>query len=85
MTSARKSKAKRVSEPVGLPAEPQARKKTLRLDQSLLDRARRALGVRTETDAVTRALEAVVRREEQAQGLRVLVELGPPESKRIDD
>lgn len=85
MSSARRSKTKRVTEPVGMPAEPQARKKTLRLDQTLLDRARRALGARTETDAVTRALEAVVRREHQVQGLHVLVELGPPESKRIDD
>jgi hypothetical protein len=85
MSSARRSKTKRVSEPVGTPADPQSRKKTLRLDQTLLDRARRALGARTETDAVTRALEAVVRREQQVQGLRVLVEVGPPESKRIDD
>ena len=68
-----------------MPAEPQARKKTLRLDQTLLDRARRVLGARTETDAVTRALEAVVKRERQVQGLQLLAELGPPDSKRIDD
>jgi hypothetical protein len=78
-------KAKRVSEPSSMPAEPQARKKTLRLDQTLLDRARRVLGARTETDAVTRALEAVVKRERQVQGLHLLAELGPADSKRIDD
>jgi Arc/MetJ family transcription regulator len=61
------------------------RKKTLRLDQELLDRARRALGVRTETETVTRALEAVVRREQQIQGLRALATIGPVDAKRIDD
>jgi hypothetical protein len=61
------------------------RKKTLRLDQDLLDRARHALGARTETDAVTRALEAVVRREQQVQGLRALASLGPIEAGRIAD
>ena len=61
------------------------RKKTLRLDQELLDRARRALGVRTETEAVARALEAVVRRDQQVQGLRALAALGPIDTKRIDD
>jgi hypothetical protein len=61
------------------------RKKTLRLDQDLLDRARQALGARTETDAVTRALEAVVRREQQVQGLRALASLGPIEAGRIAD
>ena len=61
------------------------RKKTLRLDQGLLDRARQALGARTETDAITRALEAVVRREQQIQGLRALATLGPIDAARIAD
>jgi hypothetical protein len=61
------------------------RKKTLRLDQELLDRARQALGARTETDAVTRALEAIVRREQQAQGVRALAALGPIDARRIAD
>jgi Arc/MetJ family transcription regulator len=61
-----------------------SRKKTLVLDQGLLDRARQALGVRTETDAVTQALEAVVRREHQIQGVRALAALGPIDSSRID-
>lgn len=64
---------------------PGGRKKTLRLDQDLLDRARQALGARTETDAVTRALEAVVRREHQVQGLRSLASLGPIDVARIAD
>ena len=60
------------------------RKKTLRLDQELLDRARQALGVRTETDAVTQALEAVVRRQQQIEGIRLLASLGPVDAARID-
>ena len=60
------------------------RKKTLLLNQQLLDRARQALGARTETDAVTRALEAVLRREQQVQGLRALAALGPIDAARID-
>ena len=85
MVSKHRPKTKRVSEPSSMPAEPQSRKKTLRLDQTLLDRARRVLGARTETDAVTRALEAVVKRGRQVQGLHLLAELGAPDSKRIDD
>ncbi len=60
-------------------------KKTLRLDQNLLDRARRALGLRTETDTVTQALEAVVQREEQVQGIRRLARLKSFHPERIDD
>ncbi|MGH7575542.1 MAG: type II toxin-antitoxin system VapB family antitoxin [Longimicrobiales bacterium] len=59
-------------------------KKTLLLDQRLLDRARRALGVRTETEAITQALQDVVRREQQIQGLRTLAALGPIDATRID-
>jgi Arc/MetJ family transcription regulator len=68
----------------GLPRAGSGRKKTLRLDQDLLDRARQALGVRTETDAVTQALEAVVRRQQQVEGLRLLATLGPIDARRID-
>lgn len=63
---------------------PDPRKKTLRLDQDLLDRARQALGARTETDAITQALEAVVRREQQVRGLRLLASLGPIDPAPID-
>lgn len=62
----------------------QPSKKTLNLDQALLDRARRTLGARTETDTITQALELVVRRGEQIQGLRALAALGPIDSNRID-
>jgi hypothetical protein len=63
---------------------PRGRKKTLLLDQALLDRARQAPGVRTETATVRQALEAVVRREQQAQGIRTLATLGPIDPARID-
>jgi hypothetical protein len=60
------------------------RKKALLLDQSLLDRARQALGARTETETVTQALETVVRRGQQVAGLRSLAALGPIDGSRID-
>jgi Arc/MetJ family transcription regulator len=66
------------------PPQDSGRKKTLRLDQELLDRARQALGVRTETDAVTQALQAVVRRQQQVEGIRLLASLGPIDAARID-
>ncbi len=66
-------------------ARPSAgRKKTLLLDQTLLDRARQALGARTETETVTQALETVVRRGQQVAGLRSLAALGPIDARRID-
>jgi hypothetical protein len=58
-------------------------KKTLLLDQTLLDRAKDLLGARTETDTVTQALETVVRREQQIAGVRALSELGPIDGRRI--
>lgn len=77
----RTRKAKRAP---AAPRQPPGRKKTLKLDQALLDRARQALGARTETDTVTRALEAVLRREQQIQGLRALAAIGPIDADRID-
>lgn len=68
----------------GADATPDLRKKTLQLDQHLLDRARRAIGARTETAAVTHALEELVRREAQIAGIRRLGELGPVDATRID-
>jgi Arc/MetJ family transcription regulator len=85
MTTRGKRRTATVSEIVRPRATPSGRKKTLRLDQDLLDRARRALGVRTETDTVTRALEAVVRREQQVQGVRALATFGPIDAARIED
>ncbi len=58
-------------------------RKTLLLDQSLLDEAREALGARTESEAITQALEAVVRREAQIRGIKALSKLTFDQS-RID-
>ena len=59
-------------------------KKTLNLDQVLLDEARVALGVRTETEAVHRALELIVRRSRQERGFREFLKLGPIDASRIE-
>lgn len=45
------------------------RRKNLRLDQRKLDAARRALGAKTETEAVERALDLVLFRREVLEGL----------------
>jgi hypothetical protein len=74
---------RRAAPPV--PRRSTGRKKTLLLNQELLDRARRALGARTETDTVTQALETVVQRGEQIAGLRRLASLGPVDPARIAD
>lgn len=58
-------------------------KKTLLLDQTLLDRAKTVLGARTETDTITQALQTVVRREQQIAGIRALSGLGPIDASRI--
>lgn len=59
-------------------------KKTLNLDQGLLDEARAALGVRTETEVVHRALELIVRRNRQEAGFREFLKLGPLDASRIE-
>ena len=59
-------------------------KKTLNLDQQLLDAARVALGVRTETEAVHRALELIVRRDRQIAGFREFLKLGPLDASLIE-
>ena len=61
-------KTRHAARPARRPASSK-RKKTLVLRQDLLDRARQAIGARTGTDAVTQALEAVVRRHEQIDGI----------------
>jgi hypothetical protein len=50
----------------------------------LLDEARRALGVTSDAAAIRAALEAVVVRERQAQGILRLAGLGPVDASRID-
>ena len=76
-------KPRHAARPVRRPASSK-RKKTLVLSQDLLDRARQAIGARTETDAVTWALEAVVRRHEQIDGIRRLAALGPIDATRVE-
>lgn len=44
----------------------------MRLDQALLDSAKRALGTHSETEAVTLALQRVVNNARVAAGLRAL-------------
>lgn len=60
------------------------RKKTLLLDQTLLDRARRALGAATETETVAQALKLVVRRQKQLDGIMQLGKFGPIDPDLID-
>lgn len=50
----------------------------------LLDEARRALGVASDAAAIRAALQAVVVRERQAQGILRLASLGPIDASRID-
>ena len=45
-------------------------RKNMRLRQDLIDRARRVLGTRTETETVEQALELVTFRKEVAEGIR---------------
>jgi Arc/MetJ family transcription regulator len=47
------------------------RKKTWLLDQSLIHKVRRIYGTRTETEAVTRALQEVVFREDLKKALLI--------------
>jgi len=59
------------------PARRRAKRKTLDIDQQLLDRARGALGTKTGAETVRQALEAVVRRNAQIEGIMRLSTLGP--------
>ncbi len=76
---------RKLTNPATLRQRAGSRKKTLLLDQALLDRARQTLGARTETETVTQALETVVRRGQQIAGLRSLAVLGPIDATRIAD
>jgi hypothetical protein len=76
---------RRLRTPTPRPRRSAGKKKTLLLDQNLLDRARQALGARTETETVTQALEDVVRRDHQIAGVRSLAALGPIDHTRIAD
>lgn len=47
-------------------------RKNMRLRQDLIDRARKILGTKTETETVEQALEMVAFREEVQEGIRAL-------------
>jgi hypothetical protein len=50
----------------------QAVRKNLRLDQAKIDRARKILGTKTETETIEQALDLVAFREEVVSGLESL-------------
>lgn len=64
MPSAKSTKRRKRSTPV---------RKNFRLDQSRLDAAREALGARTDTEAIERALDVVLFRKELVDGVDALV------------
>jgi hypothetical protein len=55
------------------PKKRQTVRKNFRLDQGRLDAAKRALGVRTETEAIETALDLVLFRQELVEGVDALV------------
>lgn len=68
------------------PARPPVReRKNMRLDQTLLDSAKRALGTASETEAVTLALRRVVDNARVAAGLRALGGSLILDPARVDD
>ena len=57
----------------------------MRLDQALLDEAKRALGTDSETEAVTLALQRIVHNARVADGLRAIAGRGMFDESRIND
>ena len=55
-----------------MPKESTRARKNLRLNQAKLDRARRILGTKTETETVEQALDLVAFRQEAIEGVRRL-------------
>lgn len=66
-------------------AAPARGRKNMRLDQALLDQAKRALGTESETEAVTLALQRVVDKERALDGLRRLGGRLALDEARIND
>ena len=60
-------------------------RKNMRLDQTLLDSAKRALGAASETEAVTLALRRVVDNARAAEGIRALGGRRVIDASRIHD
>ena len=59
-------------------------RKNYRIDTATLQRARRALGTRTETETIHRALELAADEAAMAQALERLLRLGPGAIEPID-
>ncbi len=59
-------------------------RKNYRIDVRKLNRARKVLGTRTETETIHRALEMVADEAELARALKALLELGPGSIVEID-
>lgn len=76
--------------PIGsLATETRSRAKTCRetsrLDHDLLERAKLVFKLRPEVETLSKALEEVMRREEQIEGLRALARLKSFYPERIED
>lgn len=67
------------------PVTPVRGRKNMRLDQTLLDSAKRALGTESETEAVTLALQRVVNNARVAEGIRALGGRLTVDESRIND
>lgn len=72
-----------VREPARAPAT--RVRKNMRLDQRLLDQARRVLGAADETEAVTLALRRVVNNDRVAAGIRSIAGRREIDAARIED
>ncbi len=60
------------------------RRKNYRIDVRKLNRARKILGTRTETETIHRALDMVADEAGYARALKALLELGPGSVVEID-
>ena len=59
-----------------MPEDTKVVRKNMRLRQDLIDKARRVLGTKTETETVEQALELVTFRREVAEGIRHIAASG---------
>ena len=60
-------------------------RKNYRIDVGKLNRAKKALGTRTETETIHRALELVADEAGYTRALKTLLELGPGSIVEIDE
>ncbi|MFW6089992.1 MAG: hypothetical protein ACOC8B_05025 [Gemmatimonadota bacterium] len=61
------------------------RRKNLNIDQAKLDRVKEVLGASTETEAVDRALDMILLREELVEGIRRIAGTGGVEEVYADE